>query len=254
MELSQPTAGSHYQFVAICKQSRWKWNWSSFTFPSLRKGFLELRGWHGGRLAANTVTLAEREVSRALYSVKRKHWLAWLVLKETKQDEKASELLEVKNRGVSQLWSVAKLIAFPEDGWKGKKIPGARVQVCSVSPDPMSKMGSDREGQAMISALPEQVGQSEDGGWGVSHMRIRSCPSQKGSLKSVRHSICQRQKRGDQRPWSQNKERSCLVENPGSRRPECKWKDLSSAMMSQGKIRGVMFWRLGFGRMSQTSR
>ena len=79
------------------------------------------------------------------------------MLKETKQDEKASELLDVKNRGVSQLWSIAKLIASPEDGWKGKKIPGARVHVCSVSPGPMTKMGSDSEEQAMVSALPEQV-------------------------------------------------------------------------------------------------
>ena len=29
--------------------------------------------------------------------------------------------------------------------------------MCSVSPGPMTKMGSDSEEQAMVSALPEQV-------------------------------------------------------------------------------------------------
>lgn len=77
--------------------------------------------------------------------------------KETKQDEKAGKRL-VKNREVSQLQFNAKLRIFPEDGVKREGIPGAHVQVCSVSPDPTTETGSNSEERATTSHRTRRAG------------------------------------------------------------------------------------------------
>ena len=61
-------------------------------------------------------TLAEDRVPRALHSVKRKHWLAWLALQETTQDEKESRHLAAQNGGVSWRRPAAEWAALHEEG------------------------------------------------------------------------------------------------------------------------------------------